>query len=433
MPLYFSAFMSEDLVALTAEDPSSITEIKDDTTDINPLIADEENEITETVNDQTKVEIQDPIENMAGSTTINADEENEVKETVDDQAKVEVQDPNENTAGNNAKNADEENEVNKTVDDQAKVEVQDPNENTAGNNAKNADDENKVKETVTDQAKVEVQDPDKDNPTLNTDEEEAKDTAPDETSVAAHDAIQEQTLTSDSVVDTAQNKSDLVIENTKGEGSNKKLEDQSQTTSGKFAENVEEKLEDQVKEQNPIMEKLLMFINDPRQKTLKFSHDISTHDRIMVHKFVQDNNLTCESTGNNRNHEFVVGKVMIDRFMGETFVQESTFIRESSSNNAMNESADDEVEELDYGSEVDEVEMAGQEEDRAAQSNDPEDIVELHTDTQVGMVTLKVDQFLSLSFITSKLDAQAMIMMINYIVRANSYCYCWVWLVKLDP
>ena len=341
-------------MALTAEDPSSITEIKDDTTDINPLIADEENEVNETVDDQAKVEVQDPIENTTGSTTINADKESEVKET---------------------------------VDDQAKVEVQDPNENTAGNNAKNADDESEVKETVTDQAKVEVQDPDEDNPTLNTDEEEAKDTAPDETLVGAHDAIQEQTLTSESVVDTAENKSDFAIENTEGKGSNEKLEDQSQT-SVKPVGSAEEKLEDQVKEQNPIMEKLLMFVNDPRQKTLKFSHDISTHDRIMVHKFVQDNNLTCESTGNNRNHEFVVGKVMIDRFMAETFVQGSTFIRENSSNNTMNESADDEVEELDYGSEVDEVEMAEKEEDRAAQSNDPEDIVELHTDTQVGMVTL---------------------------------------------
>ena len=68
--------------------------------------------------------------------------------------------------------------------------------------------------------------------------------------------------------------------------------------------------EDQEKEQNPIMEKLLLFMNDPFRKTVKFSHDISTHDRIMVHKFVQDNNLTCESTGNNRNHEFVVGKVI---------------------------------------------------------------------------------------------------------------------------
>ena len=307
-------------MVLTTEDPSSIIiEIKDGTTDIKPLIADEGNEVKETLTDEAKVEVEDPNENIAGNTTTNAYQENEVKETVTDQAKV---------------------------------------------------------------------DPDKDNPTLNTDEEEAKDTASDKTLVGAHDAIQGQTSTSESVVDTSQNKSDLAIENSKGEGSNEKLEDQSQTTSDQLVESAEEKLEVQVKEQNPIMEKLLMFVNDPRQKTLKFSHDISTHDRIMVHKFVQDNNLTCESTGNNRNHEFVVGKVMIDRFMAETFAQESTLIRESSSNNTMNESADDEFEELDYGSEMDEVEMAEHEEDSAALSHDPEDIVELHTDTQVGMVKL---------------------------------------------
>ena len=112
--------------------------------------------------------------------------------------------------------------------------------------------------------------------------------------------------------------------------------------------NQEIRQEDQEKEQNPIMEKLLLFMNDPFRKTVKFSHDISTHDRIMVHKFVQDNNLTCESTGNNRNHEFVVGKVI----SGKPLVREDAVPVKSSDGSNINDADNNFGLDFEYDSEI---------------------------------------------------------------------------------
>ena len=121
---------------------------------------------------------------------------------------------------------------------------------------------------------------------------------------------------------------------------------------------------DQEKEQNPIMEKLLLFMNDPFRKTVKFSHDISTHDRIMVHKFVQDNNLTCESTGNNRNHEFVVGKVISDKRM----VKEDAATLKSSDGSNINYTDSNFGLDYEYDSEIshDEIAELDEEEDNAS-------------------------------------------------------------------
>ena len=59
---------------------------------------------------------------------------------------------------------------------------------------------------------------------------------------------------------------------------------------------------------DPVEKKLVKFMEDPTLEKIEFHKDISDHERFMVHKFVTENGLRCESTGNNLNHSFVVYK-----------------------------------------------------------------------------------------------------------------------------
>ena len=71
---------------------------------------------------------------------------------------------------------------------------------------------------------------------------------------------------------------------------------------------LREIIEDEKEILDPVEEKLLLFLKDSSKREIEFAGDISSHERYLVHRFVTEHGLTCESTGSNANHKFMVKK-----------------------------------------------------------------------------------------------------------------------------